>query len=163
MMELRLAKKEELDAVLALYRSAVGAEFCTWDEEYPGEFEIEQDFANDSLFLLCDNDSVLGAISVVPDNELEELDCWQCREATAELARVVVVPSLQGKGLSKTLVTEAENMLRQRGVRAVHLLAAVKNIPANKCYESCGYMRYAPIEMYDNLYYPCEKLLGGRV
>ena len=162
-MELRLAEKGELDAVLALYRSAVGGEFCTWDDEYPGSFEIEQDFAHDSLYLLCENGYILGAVSIVPDNELEELECWQCREKTAELARVVVEPTQQGRGLSKVLVAEAEKLLLQRGVKAVHLLAAVKNVPANRCYASCAYVRYAPVEMYDQLYYPCEKLLGGGV
>ena len=161
-MEFRPAKEAELPAVLRLYRSMVGTAFCTWDEEYPGQFEIEQDFAHHSLYLLMDEAEIVGAISIVPDKELEELDCWQCRDHTAELSRVVIRSELQGKGLSKRLVTEAETVLKQSGIKAVHLLAAVKNIPANKCYASCGYVRYAPIEMYDNLYYPCEKWLGGK-
>ena len=158
-MEFRLAKKEELPAVLELYKSAIGSEFCTWDEDYPGWEDINSDHGNSSLFVLTEGDSLLGAISIVPENELDELDCWQHRENTAELARVVVTPSMQGRGLSRHLVTEAEKLLRQRGVEVVHLLAAVQNVPANRCYASCGYVRYGAIPMYDSLYYPCEKLL----
>ena len=160
-MEYRLAKKEELPAVLELYKSVIGSEFCTWDEDYPGLEEINADHGNSSLFVLTEGDSLLGAVSIIPENELDELDCWQYRENAAELARVVVTPSMQGKGLSKKLVTEAENLLRQRGVKVVHLLAAVQNIPANRCYRSCGYVRYGEIPMYDSIYYPCEKLLRG--
>ena len=160
-MEFRLAKFEELPLVQALYHSVIGSKFCTWDEDYPGSEDINADYGNSALFVLTEGSSLLGAVSIVPKNELEELDCWHCRENTAELARVVVAPSMQGKGLSKRLVTEAENLLRQRGVKVVHLLAAVKNIPANRCYASCGYVRYGVIPMYDNLYYPCEKLLNG--
>lgn len=160
-MEFRLAKFEELPLVQALYHSVIGSKFCTWDEDYPGFKEINTDYGNLSLFVLTEGDALLGAVSAVPENELEELDCWQHRENTAELARVVVAPSVQGKGLSRNLVTEAETLLRKRGTEAVHLLAAVQNLPANRCYASCGYKRYAPVEMYDNLYYPCEKKLGG--
>ena len=161
-MEFRLAKKEELPAVLELYHSVIGSKFCTWDDDYPGIENINEDYGNHSLFVLTEGQMIMGAVSIVPDNELEELDCWQYRENTAELARVVIRSELQGKGLSKRLVTEAETVLKQSGIKAVHLLAAVKNLPANKCYASCGYVRYAPIEMYDNLYYPCEKWLGGK-
>ncbi len=159
-MEFRPALKEELPAVLSLYRSVMGTPFCTWNEYYPTRDEIDTDYAHGSLYLLIEGSEILGAISLLSaEPELEALDCWICREYTAELSRVVVSPSMQGRGLSRLLVQKAEDILRSRGCAAVHLLAAVCNTPAKRCYASCGYVFHTQVEMYDNLYYACEKLL----
>ncbi len=158
-MDFRPAKEDELGAVLALYRSVIGGEYCTWNEFYPTMEDINYDFENAGLYVLTAEEEVLGAVSFAAENELDELPFWQCREAVAELARVVIRPDMQGRGLSGWLVTKAEELLRTQGIKAVHLLAAVKNTPACRCYASCGYVHYEPLEMYENLFYPCEKLL----
>lgn len=158
-MDFCLANKEDLPAVLVLYRSVLGLETSTWNEYYPSMEEIENDYTHNCLYLLKEGASLCGAISIVPDDELGELDCWIEREHTAELSRVVVCPDKQGRGLSKLLVHKAEGILRSRSCKAVHLLAAVKNIPACRCYASCGYLFHRQVEMYNDTYYACEKQL----
>ena len=42
-MNFRKAEKKEAELINALYRSVMGDPFCTWDESYPGEEEIQGD------------------------------------------------------------------------------------------------------------------------
>ena len=93
-MIFRKATQADRAAIYALYRSLVGTPRCTWDENYPGWLQINEDLAAGGLYVMAQGDSILGAISIVAENELDALPCWKCRMAK-EIARVAVTP---GKG-----------------------------------------------------------------
>lgn len=158
-MLFRTANFDELSRVLELYRSVLNSQFTTWNLDYPGEEDIQSDYAHGCLYVLMEGNTLVGAISEISENELGEYPFWKIKENTAEIARVVVSPAYQGKGLSKYLVLELEKIFYKRGIKAVHLLAAVGNVPAQCCYRSCGYQILGRVEMYDNEYYACEKAL----
>ena len=148
----------DADKVLALYQSVTGREFCTWNEFYPGMEEIRADYKSDNLFVLRDGTEIIGAISIVPENELDELEFWKIRDGSvAEIARVVVSPRYQGRGLALLMVRETEKILKSRGCRAVHLLAAKKNIPACHTYQKAGYQLVGECDMYEHWFCAYEK------
>lgn len=155
----RPAADADRTALLSLYTAVRGSEFCTWDEVYPGMEEIEADLAGGGLFLLADGASLLGAVSVVSENELDGLDLWLLREGAFEIARVAVAPAAQGRGFGGQLVREAEAVLRARGGRAVHLLAAQVNLPACRVYRRAGYQLRGSCEMFGGSYLAMEKAL----
>ncbi len=159
-MEFRRAAATELEGILELYRSVIGTEFCTWNEFYPGEEEIGTDYRNNNLFVMVESEQLLGALSVIYENELDELDYWKVRSgAVREIARVVVNTRFQGKGIAYEMVRQIEGALKGERCTAIHLLVACKNIPAYKTYMKAGFKVMGECDMYGNHYYACEKLL----
>lgn len=150
----------EADRVLALYQSVTGGAFCTWNEYYPGMQQIREDVESNNLFVLTSGGNIIGAISIVPENELDGLDCWKIKDGKiAEIARVAVAPEYQGKGLALKMVVETEKVLKSRGYRAVHLLAAKVNIPACRTYQKAGYQLLGECDMFGHLFCVYEKEL----
>lgn len=159
-MEFRPVYQEELERVFQLYRSAVGRKFSVWNESYPGWEEIQEDHNTGNLFVLAQGSHILGALSIVPRNELDALPCWRLRENAAEIARVVVSPSHQGNGLALYMVQTVIPILKQRGYRAVHLSAAKANLPALKTYQNAGFTTVGEAYLFGHDYYLMEIEIG---
>lgn len=151
----------DADQVLSLYQSVIGSEFCTWNKEYPGIHEIRDDYESGNLFVIRRDKEIIGAISIVPDNELDDLEFWTVKTGKiAEIARVAVAPEQQGRGLALKMVNEIEGILKDRGYRAAHLLAAVVNIPACHTYRKTGYNLLGECDMFGHRFYAFEKELS---
>lgn len=158
-MILRKAEEKEAAEILTLYRSVTGSPFCVWNEFYPGEEEITADLGAGTLFDLDRDGEIIGAVSIVPENEMDDFDCWEVRENAREFARVVIHPAYQGKGLSANLIEGITERLREYSCSAVHISVAVQNIPAQKLYAGQGFAIRGEDEMYGNSYFLCEKIL----
>ena len=157
-MVFRRAKNEDLEKVFQLYRSVVGMPCCVWDDDYPGWIDINEDFENGTLYVMEEDAAILGSISIVVHNELEELTFWQEKEAR-ELARVAVTPGQQGKGIAQRMVSEIASILRAQGVPSIHLLVAKANPPAQSVYRKCGFQFLGSCFMFGHDYIGCEKIL----
>ena len=159
-IDFRKAEAADADAVLALYHAVSGTEFSTWNDEYPGTEEIGTDIRNGDLYLMMDGEKIAGAISIVPDNEFDDLPFWTSKDNVREIARVAVATDYQGKGLSRRLVDHVTGALQSRGCNWIHLLVAVKNIPAQRLYAGCGFRVAGRCEAYGISFYACEKEIG---
>lgn len=158
-MIFRKAEDNEAEMIMALYRAVIGKPFCTWNESYPGKAEIEEDLAAGALYVLEEDKAVIGAISIVPVNELDELDCWKIRENAREFARVVLRPDQQHKGLSVYLVESIIQELKKQQTAAVHIAVAKENIPARKLYQKTGFDFCGEADMFGHSFFLCEKEL----
>ena len=158
-MIFRKAEIKEQKKIADLYRSVIGMPFCSWNEYYPGEEEIRGDLAAESLYVLEENGELIGAISIVPENELDELDCWTVKENAREFARVVLRPGCQHKGRSYYLVEGILQELQKQHVGAVHISVVKKNLPALKLYENMCFVRRGEADLYGHSFYLCEKIL----
>lgn len=160
-MEFRKANENELGEILGLYKSMIGSEFCFWNEYYPGEEEIEHDFAAGGLYVLAEKGQIIGAASIISENEMSDYPFWKVADgAERELARVVIAREFQGKGLASELVKAAIDALQKQGCTAVHLAVDPTNIPANRLYARLGFQKTGEAEMYNKLYYLLEKNLS---
>ncbi|MBQ8961774.1 MAG: GNAT family N-acetyltransferase [Ruminococcus sp.] len=159
MFELRKAKTSEAEAILRLYRCAAKAEGCTWDEGYPNAQTVAEDLAAESLYVLDMEGKPAGCVSVVPENELDGLDCWQVTESCCEIARVAIDRQLQGRGLSKELLRLLFAELSRQGLRSVHILVAEQNLIARRTYASLGFEFYGNYFMFGHDFIAAEKLL----
>ena len=157
--ELRAADKEELPQIRKLYRSVVGLEGCTWDAFYPNEDTLLEDFEAGQLFVLRKGGQILGAGSIVPENELDELEHWQFRKNAMELARIVIAPAFQGNGYGKLLVKKLCDRLARSGCKAVHLLVAQENKPAQQMYQRIGFQNRGTCHRYEIDFFVYEKEL----
>ena len=114
-MRLMLALKEDLSNVLSLYETVKKQKFCVWDDEYPTIENIEYDFNHECLYVLKEENKVIGAISVNYENELDELiDVWLYTKDVCEIARVVIDPNYQNKGLGEFMINEMCKLLREK-------------------------------------------------
>lgn len=158
-MELSHARNTDIDYVRAMYRSMIGHPGCTWNELYPDEETLNNDIQNDCLYVLIHNERTIGAISVVPYNELNELTCWQEYDNVSEIARVVIADDYQGHGYAKLMVSLLMDMLKNDGCKAVHLLVSVGNPAAISTYKATGFVHRGESFMYGNNYYAYELIL----
>lgn len=156
---LKAAKKEEFPQILKLYRSVIGIPGCTWTVFYPNEATLHEDFKTGNLFVLHKGKKMIGAASIVPENELDDLSCWQFQDHAREIARIVIAPEFQGKGYGKHLVKKLCLKLESMDCKAVHILVAKENHHALNLYRNTGFKNKGECERYDHAYYAYEKKL----
>ena len=144
----RPAREADTENVLALYQAVKGRPFTEWDESYPGLTELQLDLSAGNLFVLEHEGTIVGTVSIAPENELDELDGWSSRRNAGEFARVAVHPSYQGQGLSARLVTEILAVMKARGVENVHITVIPHNLPAQKTYRRLGFVTVGRCELW---------------
>lgn len=166
-MEFRLARREEADEILKLYKSLIGMEYCAWTENYPTEQEVEFDLSRDALFCLREisdetahTQPLVSVISIDDDPQVKALSCWS-QELTpvAELSRLGVAVEYQNRGIARRLLREAMEVLKQRGYKAVHILVAKDNVKALRSYEKLHFTLAGECNLYDHAYWCYEKAL----
>lgn len=161
----RRAGWEDEEAVSALYRSVIGDGFCTWTDggedpdPYPGKIEYRKDMEEGELWLLTDMGAPVGAASIEWTRELDDLPLWKYRDEPVEFARVAVSPLYRGRGLGARIVRAVEITAASEGAKVVHLLAAMKNLPARATYRRLGYEERGQVRMFGEDYMALEKKL----
>lgn len=158
-LNFRPAQQSDAQYILSLYQRAQSSGFCVWNDSYPSMAEITHDLETESLYVLTDGGKIIGAISVVPENELDGFACWSCSSGK-EIARVVIDKAYQGRGLSFEMVQNIQSILRKSGCSAIHLSVVKSNIPAYKTYVKAGFVTVGTADMYGNHYYLMEKALA---
>ncbi|MBP5494132.1 MAG: GNAT family N-acetyltransferase, partial [Lachnospiraceae bacterium] len=74
--EIVLAKEEDREGLLSLYKSQVGREGCPWTDEYPSNETIDFDLSRDALYVLKIDGKIVGAISIEEDEEVNKIPYW---------------------------------------------------------------------------------------
>lgn len=140
-MELRKAQKSEREIIKTLYLSVKGSEGCSWNEDYPSDFELDGDLEREALFVLTEDGEIVGAVSDTAPRELDEMPFWKHRENAKEITRVVVRPDRQGRGYAEKMLRELFCRFYGEGAESVHILVAKKNAAALRLYEKLGFER----------------------
>ncbi len=109
MITLRPGTRADIDAVLAFWLDAT-AEPSTTDDAAGLEGLLER--SPGALILALDGDAIVGTV-------VAGWDGWR-----GSLYRLAVQPSYRRRGIATRLVTEAEQLLRDHGVRRMHLIAS---------------------------------------
>lgn len=157
---LRKATAADVRTVQGFYRSVIGRPGCTWNESYPVAEDIQADLQASCLYVYEQAGNVIGAVSVVPERELDDLTCWQVQDGThREIARVVISCQQQGKGYARFMLAELFAQLTEQGCHAIHLLVAVDNPAATHTYQALGFQFLEQCTRYGHQYHVCEKLL----
>ena len=158
-LDFRLARREDAADILSLYKSAIGSAFCVWNDYYPGEAEIAHDLETANLYVLTSADEIIGALSVVPENEMDDFPCWSQADRAREIARVVISEAHRGKGLAYEMVQSITPILLDAGCTSIHLSAVKSNIPACRTYQKAGFQTVGEAEMYGHSYFLMEKVI----
>lgn len=141
----------DVPAVTALYRACAQAGQAegssVWDEEYPGEEEARADAESGALFVLEDGGALLSAVSLLPADDLDELDCWT-GTGTCALSRLAVSPRLQGQGIGRAMMERLCREAAGQGYLGARFLSAKNNPRACRLYDGMGFSRVGETHMY---------------
>lgn len=164
---LRRAGKDDLPRVARLYREAIGRPGSVWNENYPSQEEIDGDFAARTLMVFCNAsdgadagspEAVIGAVSVVPENEYDAFDCFSRTQTHREIARITISREYAGRGLAARMVGTLVAALHAQGWQSVRLSVAKCNPAARTTYERLGFAFVGEMAMYGNDYFLCEHI-----
>ena len=139
-LELRPARREELAFVMQMYNDARSFEGCAWDDDYPDEDILNDDFFSDRLYVLVLKNQIIGAISVLFGENLEEFECWKIQSArSVEFARVVISKEYVGQGYGTQMVSETLALLKRMEYDSVRILVSPSNPSAIAVYKKLGF------------------------
>lgn len=160
-MTIELAKENEKNEIMDLYKMQLGREFCPWNEYYPAMDNIETDLAKDAL-IVCKNEigKIIAAISLEYDEAVEKLDCWSPALApSGELARLAVHPDFQNQGIAQNMLKFAMAEYKRRGYNGIHFLVNRHNTKALRSYEHLHFTKVGECHMYEQDFFCYEQAL----
>lgn len=152
------ATKEDKEELLALYHAMIGGP-CEWSENYPDENTIAFDLKNEDLFVMKNDDGeIVATISIDHDDAVEALTCWRDDLApSGELSRLCVRKDMQGRGIAKTMMNYASDVLRSRGMKGVHILVREGHVVALGTYAKIGFQIVGECDLFDKHFICMEK------
>lgn len=158
----REATAADLDGVEALYRSCTAFSPThgndNWSEEYPNRTFAEEDVANHGLFVLEHRGEIIGAISLVPEDDWDELPLWQGEQSCC-LSRLCIKPQLQKLHLAQRMMEEISRTAKERGFRSTRHGSLLTNVASNRLYERMGYQNRGKAALYGHEYHCFERIL----
>ena len=151
---LRNARADEADAVMNMYKRALGRPGCTWNEEYPARENLMDDLAHGGLYVYTDGSKLIGAVSVLTGDQLELNDLpFEGKGMPCEISRLTIAEEYAGRGLARRMLTQLFDILRGKGIDEVRLLVAKCNPAAIRTYEKLGFRLIGDCFMYGNDYH----------
>lgn len=160
MREIMLASAGDKTEILKLYKMQLGREFCPWDEHYPEMDNIEFDLERDNLIIMKERGSIIAAISIDVDEQVDRLECWSDDlKPGGELARLAVHPQFQNQSIARKMIKSTMKLMVDRGYRSVHFLVNKYNDKALNSYRKLGFNKVGECFMYEQPFYCYEKEL----
>ena len=158
---IELATKNDKTEILALYRSMIGGK-ADWDENYPSMETIEFDLSRDALYVMKNNaGEIIACISIDENEEVSELECWSAGlQPSGELSRICVRKDMQNRGIARIMMKHTFEILRQQGMKSVHILVRPEHKIALKSYSHFDFVKVGECELFGKSFYCFEKELN---
>lgn len=144
-MKIVVARLEDLNQIKEVYKKIIKNMYDNnikiWNEYYPIEV-FESDIEQESLYLLKDNDNILGAFVMYEHKNLEEGLEWADSKAKSFLLnRIGVNIEYLRQGIGKKILIEASKLAQKKGAKYLRLLVSDINIPAINLYLKCNFKK----------------------
>jgi ribosomal protein S18 acetylase RimI-like enzyme len=147
----RLAGNSDIPEIVAVYRGILGTPGCTWDTEYPSGETAREDIAGNSLYILKEADAIIAVASAGAFGELGHLR-WEPKNP-CELARIGVIPAMQGRGVGTVMLRKVMGEMKSKGFDGIRMLVSKTNPAALALYEKNGFQRCGEAFLYDIDFY----------
>lgn len=165
--KIKTANVEDRENIVALYKSLVGTQGCTWNLHYPTFENVDADIQSNILYCLCDDSNCIVAVaSIVVENDDDEEDyddvsCGWSNDInkTCELARVGVNKSMHNQGLGNQIMGYIIKDVKERGFQGIHMFVSKTNAAALALYSKWGFHKCGEIDLYDNEWFCYELIL----
>lgn len=121
-----------------------------WTAEYPSEKQFIMDIDRKELFILKQNDTLIGCIvlSVVMDDEYKPVKWLTKNDTHLYVHRLAVHPQFQGQGFAQQLMDFGENHARSNQFTSIRLDTFSQNKRNQDFYEKRGYQKL------EDIYFP---------
>jgi len=118
-----------------------------WTTEYPSKKAFEKDIERNDLYVLLEEDAIIGCIvlSQVMDDEYKNVVWLTENGNNYYVHRLAVHPKYQGRGLAQQLMDFGENFARKNNALSVRLDTFSQNKRNQKFYEQRGYVKLEDI------------------
>lgn len=120
---------------------------CQWNDDYPSIEVFENDIELNQLWVLKDDDKIIGSIviSSIIDEEYKTVDWLTPTDYNCYIHRLAVHPEYQGQGLAQQLMTFAENYAKEHKFASIRLDTFSVNARNNRFYQKRGYQKLGNI------------------
>ena len=144
-MKIVVAKLEDLSQIKEVYKKIIKNMYNNnikiWNEYYPIEV-FESDIEQKNLYLLKDNNKILGAFVMYEHKNFEEGLEWTDNKAKSFLLnRIGVNVEYLRQGIGKKLLIQASKLAQKEGAKYLRLLVSDINIPAINLYLKCNFKK----------------------
>lgn len=164
-MTLRKAQFSELPVIWEILKQAIEQRKLEgskqWQNGYPNEEKILQDFRNGNAFVFLDNEVIIACAAIIFDGEptYKEINGnWLTNCDYATIHRVATSNAVKRKGVATSLFKEIENYCLEKGIYSIRAdtnydNAAMLKIFKNLNYHYCGeiLMSSAPRKAFEKI------------
>lgn len=125
-MRIRRATIDDVNAVMQLVRRVVplmreSGNF-QWDDEYPNALGFTSDVENGLLWVAEIGEAIAGVAAITTDQYPEYVQVgWEINERAIVVHRLAVDPDFRGRGVAAALMSQAEIVGRERGIRVMRV------------------------------------------
>ncbi|WP_231464359.1 GNAT family N-acetyltransferase [Pedobacter sp. Leaf132] len=143
-MEIRLARKEDVSAIMQLVKKVVPLMRATgnfqWDDDYPNPAVFEADIEIGQLWVAVLDEKIAGVSAITTDQDPEYADAgWDITEQAIVTHRLAVNPDIHGKGIAKALMQQAEIVANTKNIKILRVDTNNQNQATNTLFPKLGY------------------------
>ena len=122
-------------------------EIYQWNDYYPTVHHITESMANNTLYILEENNEYTGIVSLTEEQPSEyKILKWEDHRGKAiVITKLMVNPKFQQMGYGRKLMDFAENSAKIEGYTSVRLDAYSGNLKAIKLYEDRKYKKIGKV------------------
>lgn len=151
-MQIRLAVREDVGAVLELLRRVVpsmrAAGNLQWDEHYPAAAVFEHDVEQGQLWVGEIDGIFAGMVAITAGHEPEYGHAgWDANEEGVMVHRLAVDPKFRGTRLAAALMRKAEEVAAERGLPTVRTDTSIENEAAKRFFLKLGFKETGEISL----------------
>tara|TARA_B100000929_G_scaffold192180_1_gene152248 strand:+ start:108 stop:608 length:501 start_codon:yes stop_codon:yes gene_type:complete len=134
----------------ACAQAMIKKDIFQWNEHYPSIEKLRDDILKKELYVLEQNDTILGIIVIteVRDEEYIPIEWLSKTENNIYIHRLATHPDFWGQGYAQKLMDFAEDYARKNHFESVRLDTFSQNERNQRFYESRGYKKLG------NIYFP---------
>jgi len=164
MMTIRLAHREDLDAVIVIIQKATrqmdSQGIPQWDDIYPSDSILKTDIERKQMHVIENEGSVCGCITLNEEQSPEYSDVsWSYPGKTLVVHRLTIDPEHQGQKFASRLMDFAEKEAGSKGYKSIRLDAFTKNPAAVALYEGRKYRNAGTVRFRKGIFFCYEKKL----
>ncbi len=143
-MTIRLAETADIANIMQLVRKVVplmqAAGNFQWGNDYPNPEVFTQDITLAQLWVAEIDQQIVGVSAITTDQDPEYTDAgWDITEKAIVTHRLAVDPDLQGKGIARALMQQAETVAQSRNINILRVDTNSENKATQALFPKLGY------------------------